>query len=108
MKKLKKKCVNEYFVQNPNAHQTPEEIGSKFLKKINKRQLYKIIGEDVHLNTHDDEKVEGEDVNTKVEANLKNGNHKTVVENGTNDKVFIQHILKGGAGAIAFFPFLSE
>jgi len=87
MKKLKKKCVYEYFVQNPNAHQTPEEIGLKFVKKINKRQLYKIIGEDVHLNTRDDEKVEGEDVNTKVEANLKNGNHKTVVENGTNDKV---------------------
>ena len=36
LKKLKKKCVSEYFVQNPSAHQTPEQIGmDKFLNIIN-------------------------------------------------------------------------
>ena len=49
LKKLKKKCVSEYFVQNSNAHQSPEQIGVKFDKKINKRQKYKIVGEEVIL-----------------------------------------------------------
>jgi len=53
LKKLKKKCVSEYFVQNPSAHQSSEQIAAKFDKKINKRQKYKIVGEDVMLNTRD-------------------------------------------------------
>jgi len=53
LKKLKKKCVSEYFVQNPSCHQSSDQIAAKFDKKINKRQKYKIVGEDVMLNTRD-------------------------------------------------------
>merc|ERR1712200_271578 len=38
LKKLKKKCVSQYFVQNPSTHQSSEQIAAKFDKKINKRQ----------------------------------------------------------------------
>jgi len=92
LKKLKKKCVSEYFVQNPNAHQTPEQIGAKFDKKINKRQNYKVVGDEVHLNTRDEEKAEDvatkdEVMDTKADSSLTNGNHKKVVENGASNKV---------------------
>merc|ERR1712200_168205 len=53
LKKLKKKCVSHYFEQNPSAHQSSEQIAAKFDKKINKRQKYKIVGEDAILNTRD-------------------------------------------------------
>lgn len=79
LKKLKKKCVSEYFVQNPSAHQTPEQIGTKFDKKINKRQKYKVVGEEVELNTKEQDDVEDSATNgcdTKATAAATNGGAK--------------------------------
>jgi len=80
LKKLKKKCVSEYFVQNPSAHQTPEQIGVKFDKKINKRQKYKVIGEEVHLVVEPNEENTNEDKNDTTTTN------GTAHTNGTSGK----------------------
>jgi len=77
LKKLKKKCVSEYFVQNPSAHQTPEQIGVKFDKKINKRQKYKVLGDEVHL------VVEQNEENTKQDKNDNATTNGTALTNGT-------------------------
>ena len=48
LNKLKKKCVAEFFAQNESAHQSPEEVGAKFDKKI-KRKQYRILKDKVRL-----------------------------------------------------------
>lgn len=85
LKKLKKKCVSEYFVQNPNAHQTPEQIGTKFDKKINKRQNYKVIGEEVHLNERDE--VKAEEVTKNCDEKVEQNGADNKVVNGSEAKI---------------------
>jgi len=48
LNKLKKKCVSEFLAFHGTTHQTAEEIGAKFDKKIKKKQ-YRILKDRVRL-----------------------------------------------------------
>jgi len=48
LKKLKKKCVSEFFSQNEDTHKTAEEVGSKFDKKLKKRK-FRLLKDKVKL-----------------------------------------------------------
>jgi len=64
LNKLKKKCVAEYISQQKEnaAHQTPEQIGAKFDKKLKKRK-YRVLKDRVSLVDPD-----AEDMTAKGEA----------------------------------------
>jgi len=61
LKKLKKKCVGEFFALNEGTHKTMEEIQAKFDKKLKKRR-YKILKDKVKLVLDDDENEDEDEV----------------------------------------------
>jgi len=55
LKKLKKKCVSEFFSQNEETHKTAEEVGTKFDKKLKKRK-FRLLKDKVKLIIEEEEK----------------------------------------------------
>jgi len=66
LKKLKKRCIAEYFSQHEGTHKTKEELFVKFNKKLKKRK-YKILKDRVTLKTDDN----GKDAEEKMETEEK-------------------------------------
>jgi len=91
LNKLKKKCVAEFFAQNDNAHQTPEEVGAKFDKKI-KRKQYRILKDRVRLVPRHCEETNGDGEVMVENTNGINGN-----ANGTNKSASAAAVTNGVA-----------
>jgi len=82
LNKLKKKCISEFFAHNENAHQTMEEVGAKFDKKI-KKKPYKILKDRVLLaNVESEENVAPEN-GEEMEVEPVNGNAASKPMNGS-------------------------